>query len=113
MLTMTSSANVPVGRGSTDQLLSLDAVLFAGNFDQRPFYIDHQLETHPLLSLPSIASLSERLPTDLVEWNSGHAGAYGKPELIKPASLPCKETILTVGERPAWVLLRRIENDPL
>ncbi len=60
-----------------------------------------------------MAALSERLHPALVEWNSGHAGAYGKPDQIKPPTLPCKETILAVGERPAWVLLRQIEHDPL
>lgn len=93
--------------------LSIDPVLFAKDFDRRPFYLEHDLGSHPLLGLSAMAALSERLHPALVEWNEGHAGAYGKPDQIKPPTLPCKETILAVGERPAWVLLREIEQDPL
>ncbi len=93
--------------------LSIDPVTFARDFDKRPFYVRHDLRAHPLLDLPSMAALSARLHPALVEWNSGHAGAYGKPDQIKPPTLPCKETILAVGERPAWILLRQIEHDPL
>ena len=92
--------------------LSIDPATFATDFDKRPFYVEHDLRAHPLLELPAMAALSGRLYPSLVEWNSGHAGAYGKPDLIKPPTLPCKDTILAVGERPAWVLLRQIENDP-
>ena len=92
--------------------LSIDPATFATDFDQRPFYLGHDLRAHPLLELPAMAALSGRLHPALVEWNSGHAGAYGKPDQIKPPTLPCKETILAVGERPAWVLLREIEHDP-
>lgn len=93
-------------------LLSVDPARFAADFDRRPFYLKHELRSHPLLQLPAMAALSGRLHPSLVEWNSGHAGAYGKPDQIKPPTLPCKETILTVGERPAWVLLRQIQQDP-
>lgn len=93
--------------------LSLDPERFAADFDRRPFYLEHGLRAHPLLQLPSMAALSRRLHPALVEWNSGHAGAYGKPDQIKPPVAPCDETILAVGERPAWILLREIEQDPL
>ncbi len=92
--------------------LSIDPDAFTQDFDRRPFYLGHDLGTHPLLELPAMAALSGRLPPHLVEWNSGHAGAYGKPDLNTPPTLPCSETILAVGERPAWVLLRQIEHDP-
>ncbi|MFA5941896.1 MAG: cupin-like domain-containing protein [Sinimarinibacterium sp.] len=92
--------------------LSINPVTFAADFDRRPFYLEHRLRSHPLFELPAMAALSERLYPHLVEWNAGHAGAYGKPDQIKPPALPCKEAILAVGERPAWILLRQIEHDP-
>ncbi|HUR40135.1 MAG TPA: hypothetical protein VM240_03110, partial [Verrucomicrobiae bacterium] len=57
-------------------------------------------------------ALSGRLDPGLVEWNSGQTAAYGKPDLTNRPTLPCNETILAVGERPTWVLLRQIEHDP-
>jgi hypothetical protein len=95
------------------QRLAIDPATFASDFEQRPFYLQHDLRSHPLFELAALAALSGRLHPALVEWNSGHAGAYGKPDQIKPPTLPCNETILAVAERPTWVLLRQIEHDPL
>jgi hypothetical protein len=92
--------------------LSIDPAAFAADFDQRPFYLEHDLLAHPLLELPAMAALSGRLYPSHVEWTSGDTGAYGKLDQSKPPTLPCKETILAVGERPTWVLLRHIEDDP-
>jgi hypothetical protein len=93
--------------------LSIDPATFAADFDRRPFYLRHDLRVHPLLELSAMAALSERLHPALVECNAGHAGAYGIPDQIKPSTHSCKEAILAVGERPAWVLLRTIERDPV
>jgi hypothetical protein len=93
--------------------LSIDPSTFAADFDRRPFYLRHDLRAHPLLELSAMAALSERLHPALVEWNAGHAGAYGIPDQIKPSTHSCKEAILAVGERPAWVLLRMIEHDSI
>ena len=95
----------------TEKLIVADPVKFADGFDRHPFYIEHALVHHPLLQLPELAGLSTRLPAAMVEWNSGHAGAYGKPEEIRAATTPCTETIMRIAERPAWVLLRHIEAD--
>jgi hypothetical protein len=88
--------------------LAIDPAIFAANFDKRPFYIEHNLQTHPLFELSAIAALSSRLPSG-VEWNSGGAGAYGKTD----ATRSCQETILSVAEKPGYVLLMRVERDPI
>ena len=93
--------------------LSTDPGLFAANFDQRPFYVAHTLAGHPLLQLPALAALADRLPAKLLEWHSNESGAFTKPGLKQPAALSCAETILAIGERAAWVLLLQIEHDPL
>ena len=92
--------------------LSIDPSTFLQNFDARAFYVEHQLAQHPLLQLPAIAALSERLPEALMEWNSEQDGAFTQPNLLKPHHLSCKDTILSLEEQPARVLLLQIENDP-
>lgn len=93
-------------------LLSIDPDEFRTCFNRQPFYVRHCLAGHPLLELAELAALSGRLPASMVEWNAGHAGAYGIEEKIKPARLPCAETILNVATQPAWVLLRNVQLDP-
>ena len=90
----------------------IDAGRFEAYFDRKPFYLAHDLAAHPLFSLPELAALSTRLPREVVEWNEGHAGAYGKPDLTRPPTRTCPETILGIEERPGWVLLRLVEKDP-
>jgi len=92
--------------------LSVDPLTFTENFDRRAFYVEHQLEHHPLLQLPAIAALSERLPKDLLEWNSEQPGAFTQPGSLKPHHLSCAETIRNVAEQPARILLLHLEQDP-
>jgi hypothetical protein len=91
----------------------IDPTRFAAYFDRKPFYLQHQLGDHPLFSLRELAALSQRLPPEVVEWNEGHAGAYGRPDAIRPPALGCAETILGIEQRPGWVLLRLVEKDPI
>jgi hypothetical protein len=67
--------------------LSLDAAMFAENFDKRGFHLEHQLVGHPLLELPAIAALSERLPANLLEWNTEQDGAFTEPNKLHPHHL--------------------------
>jgi hypothetical protein len=93
--------------------LSVDPDTFAQDFDKRPFYVKHALADHPLLELSAMAALSQRLPGQLLEWNSGQAGAFTQPDKSKPHRFSCSDTILAVAERPAWILLLQIEHDLL
>jgi hypothetical protein len=92
--------------------LQIDPARFGAYFDRKPFYLEHRLAQHPLFSLPELAALSGRLPAEVVEWNEGQAGAYGRPEQARTSSRSCAETILAMGEQPGWVLLRLVEKDP-
>ena len=92
--------------------LSVDPHTFLSNFDTRAFYVQHELASHPLLQLPAIAALSERLPKELLEWNSEQDGAFTQPARLTPHHLSCSETILRIEQQPARILLLQIENDP-
>jgi len=91
--------------------LTIDSSTFVGNFDKRPFYIEHNLQDHPLFELPAIAALAERLPKDVLEWNSEGVGTYENRDQAK-AKMTCAETILSVEKQTAWVLLLQVERDP-
>jgi hypothetical protein len=92
--------------------LSLDPATFAENFDKRGFHLEHQLSGHPLLELPAIAALSQRLPANLLEWNAEQDGAFTEPNKLHPHHMSCADTILNLEQQPARVLLLSIENDP-
>jgi hypothetical protein len=109
---MTVAARAPIIEGIQPAHLSLDPAMFAENFDKRGFHLEHDLVDHPLLELPAIAALSQRLPANLLEWNAEQEGAFTKPNKLHPHHLSCADTILNLERQPARVLLLSIENDP-
>lgn len=92
--------------------LLVDPVVFKDNFDRRGFYVQHTLCDHPLLQLPAIAELAERLPRNWLEWNTEQDGAFTKPDALRPHHMSCKDTILALESQPARVLLLQLERDP-
>jgi hypothetical protein len=106
--TMNSAESVAGGRAK----LIIDPATFNENFDRRGFYVHHNLANHPLLQIPAIAKLAERLPKNQLEWNAEQAGAFTKPDALKPHHLSCEETILALESQPARVLLLSLESDP-
>jgi hypothetical protein len=120
-----------------NNLLLIDPRSFRDNLDRRPFKIGHRLEDHPLLQLPRLVRLAERLsPTrgvgSILYFKADHAvnqvdgGGYGsktsppggKPQrtfvarnLERPA-LSAEETIAQIESCNAWMQLRDVGADP-
>jgi hypothetical protein len=92
--------------------LQIEPASFNSSFDRHGFYVHHELADHPLLQLPAIAALSERLPKNLLEWNSEQEGAFTNPAGLKPHHMSCKDTILALETQPARILLLQLEHDP-
>jgi hypothetical protein len=92
-------------------LLGLDRHAFAESFARRPFWVDHALADHPLLSLEALADLADRLPRESVE---RHAG---KQPLLVPGGAEelggrPSDTVREIEENGAWMVLWYIEQDP-
>jgi hypothetical protein len=101
----------PAMADSRAQLL-IDSTTFSVNFDRRGFYVHHNLADHPLLQLPAIAALAEKLPANHTEWNAEQDGAFTNPDALKPHHMSCKDTILGLESQPARVLLLGLEYAP-
>jgi hypothetical protein len=92
-------------------LLGLDQRSFAQSFARRPFWVEHSLPEHPLLSLEALAELADRLPRESVERHPG------KQPLLVPGGAEDldgrpSETVLSIEENGAWMVLWYIEQDP-
>jgi Cupin-like domain len=106
---MSSGSRVMAG---SREKLQIDPATFNSSFDRRGFYVHHNLADHPLLQLPAIAALAQRLPKDLLEWNTEQDGAFTNPDVLKPHHMSCKDTILALESQPARILLLQLEHDP-
>ncbi len=84
---------------------------FAGNYPEQPCTMRHDLGSHPLMRLESLARLADALPADSVECNPADLpiGVDGAPAQTGRSG---SETILDIANAGSWVMLKRIEQDP-
>ena len=99
------------GRPQT-KLLDIDAEIFRGCFDRRPFAISHGLSNHPLFEIPRLMELCRRLPESSIEYNAGNIPVSVDPERTPRIGLSAEETILRIAECKSWLVLKYIEHDP-
>ena len=114
--TLSTAANQGVSTlsgQSTNKLLDIDAETFRTSFNQRPFFINHNLVDHPLFALPRLIELSRILPEEHVIYHSGEI----RPETTLYTGAPrtglsSEETLKEIEECRSWMVLRYVEKDP-
>ncbi|MEO0061512.1 MAG: hypothetical protein RLZZ08_72 [Pseudomonadota bacterium] len=85
---------------------------FAAAYPLHPAKLTHRLLEHPLLGLDSLVDLATRLPTASVEYNPGKLPIGIRPEDVPRPELSIVDTIRTIEEAGAWMVLKRIEQVP-
>jgi hypothetical protein len=91
-------------------LLSIPASDLAGRYPTEPFALSHLLAGHPLFSLPALADLARRLPSDRVEYNGGKVSPGVRPEDVPMIDLPPDEVVRRIEQENAWMVLKRVET---
>lgn len=84
---------------------------FSRNYPETPHKFVHTLDSHPLLTLESLARLADSLPMKDRECNTGDlpVGVDAVPEqLIDNLG----ERVLNIETAGCWIALRHIEQDP-
>jgi hypothetical protein len=84
---------------------------FAANYPETPHKLPHGLRDHPLLTLESLAKLSERLPHASVEYNKGDLPTGVDPDSDIANGLSIGDTIRNVDTCRSWAVLKNIEQD--
>lgn len=85
---------------------------FEGAYPDRPLKLRHQLLAHPLLTLEALAEFAPTLPESSVEYNPGDLPVGIAPEDVPPAKLGIAETIRSIEDAGAWMVIKRIEQHP-
>ena len=81
-------------------------------YPARAIRLTHRLTSHPLLDLEALVSLATALPRDAVEYNSGNLPIGIAPEDVPAPELGVAETIRSIEQAGAWMVLKRIESNP-
>ncbi len=82
------------------------------NFQDKSFQTAHALSDHPLLQLPSLIALGQKLDRDQFEYSSGDTGPNQRFEDIKHIDLEPVEVIRQIEDCGAWMVLKNVESDP-
>ena len=85
--------------------------VFATNYPETPHTLSHGLRDHALLTLESLAKLSERLPFASVEYNKGDLPTGVDPDSDIANGLSIGDTIRNVDTCRSWAVLKNIEQD--
>jgi hypothetical protein len=86
---------------------------FSDAYPEQPVRLDHDLCSHPLLDLSSIAELATRLRPVDVEYNRGDVPLGLDPAATPSNGLSIEETIRRIEECGSWMVLKFIEQDPV
>jgi len=100
------------GQGKLLEIGSLDD--FRASYNRVPFAVEHSLRESGLFALSRLAQLGARLsrnPRD-VYYDVGAVGVGQRFGEVGKAGLRVEEAIERVREIQAWVVLKRIEQDP-
>ena len=74
--------------------------------------LTHWLTSHPLLDLEALVGLATALPPGAVEYNPGNLPIGIAPEDMPASALGVAETIRSIEQAGAWMVLKRIESHP-
>jgi ribosomal protein L16 Arg81 hydroxylase len=91
-------------------LLDLQAAEFRAHFGRRPFLVRHRLTDHPLLSLPRLVELAQRLPSAQVEYNAGDLPIGQDPACTPRNGLSAQETVRRIEECRSWLVLKDVQQ---
>jgi hypothetical protein len=92
--------------------LKIDPARLADGLGNEPFLVQHELATHPLLTLDSIAELADRLPEASIEHNLGTVSEVLPGGEAPKLDLSPGEIVRTVESNRSWMVLKNIEQDP-
>lgn len=94
-------------------LLAFETTRFAAELNHRPFPVRHELASHPAFRLERLVELARRLPRGQVEYNAGDLPISQDPSLTPHTGLSIDETIRRITDCRSWMVLKRVEIDPV
>jgi hypothetical protein len=97
----------------TPNRIIFDVDIFRQKFNRAPFFVQHELAAHPLLSLPNLVELSRRLPQSSVKYNDGGLRVSADLENAPGNGLSVEETIRRIEEKCSWMVLKNVHEDPV
>jgi hypothetical protein len=94
-------------------LLAFETTRVAAELNRRPFPVRHELSDHPAFRLDRLVELARRLPPERVEYNAGDLPISQDPRLTPHTGLSVEETIRRITDCRSWMVLKRVESDPV
>ena len=94
-------------------LLAFEPTQLATQLNRKPFVIHHALADHPAFRLDRLVELARRLPPERVEYNAGDLPISQDPRFTPHNGLSIEETIRRITDCRSWMVLKRVETDPI
>jgi hypothetical protein len=79
-------------------------------YPHRPVQFEFELDKPKLLERDKIAELAMELPPQSIEQNMGNLAKVSDPSAAKPTGLTAAESVRTISNNGAWIVLKNIEQ---
>lgn len=99
-------------RNKPDQWISFDRDAFS---PMRTIPVHHELVDHPLLQLPALIELADRIPQRFIRFHAGNVEpgtSFEHAPKTHGVDMPPQEVIRNIEEAGAWLALHHIQQDP-
>ncbi len=85
---------------------------FSKSYPEAILELKHAFLGHPLMELPALIGLSERLPASVIEHNLGDLPVGIGQHDVPKHPLTVAETIRSIEDNGSWMVLKDIQLDP-
>ena len=92
--------------------IEFSACEFAEHFERRPFFVTHELKTHPLFQIDALLEASDRLPASLIECNAGSVPISLPEGRVAGHGLTPREICALMPDEKVWLGLKKIDLVP-
>jgi hypothetical protein len=81
-------------------------------FEYRPFYVTHELKTHPLFQIDALLDAGDRLPPSLIECNAGSVPISLPEGKSAGHGLTPRQIVALMPDEKVWLGLKKIDLLP-
>ncbi|MGC2659858.1 MAG: cupin-like domain-containing protein [Bryobacteraceae bacterium] len=97
--------------GPARLLIANPAADLTGQFDHRPFIINHSLQFNPLFQLPALIELEQSLKHNIY-YDAGNVGVDDRWDTLARGEQTAKQALESIEQGKTWLVIKNAQQSP-